>query len=58
MSVSRPERGCSAAFAIKYAEASHDNNVKELKESEIGAESVAMIVESAMLLAAVPHAIS
>ena len=47
MSVSRPLRGCSAAFAIRYAEASHEKRVNELNESEMGLLRVAMTVESA-----------
>jgi hypothetical protein len=46
MSVRRPDRGWHAEFAIRYAEASHDRRDNELKDVEIGAESVAMIVES------------
>lgn len=46
ISVNRPESGWQAALAIRYAEASHDNKDKELNEVEMGAERVAMIVES------------
>jgi hypothetical protein len=38
--------GWRAALAMRYAEASQDNRVKELKESDIGVERVATIVES------------
>lgn len=50
MSVSLPLRGCRAAFAMKYADASQDNRDKESKEVEIGADSVAIIVESRAML--------
>lgn len=46
MSVRRPLSGCIAAFAMRYALASHDSKVKELNEFEIGADNVATIVES------------
>ena len=42
----RPEIGWRAALAMRYAEASQDNRVKELKESDMGVERVATIVES------------
>ena len=46
MSVSFPDSGCKAAVEMKYAEASHERRVKELKEVEIAAERVATTVES------------
>ncbi len=46
MSVSRPLSGCRAALAMKYEEASQESRDKELKEADIGADKVAMIVES------------
>lgn len=46
MSVSFPLNGWEAACAIRYADASHDNTVNELKELAMGADSVATIVES------------
>lgn len=52
MSVRRPLRGWRAALAIKYAEASHERRESELKEVEIGALRVAIIVESDYHLAA------
>lgn len=52
MSVKRPLRGWRAALAIKYAEASHERRESELKEVEIGALRVAIIVESDYHLAA------
>lgn len=38
--------GWRAALAMRYAVASQENRVKELKESDIGVERVATIVES------------
>lgn len=49
MSVSLPLRGCSAALAIRYPEASHETRVKELKEFDMGVVNVAMIVESILV---------
>ena len=46
MSVSRPEIGWQAALAIRYDEASHERRESELKDVEIGAESVAIMVLS------------
>jgi hypothetical protein len=46
MSVNRPEIGWQAALAIRYEEASHERRERELKEVEMGAESVAMMVLS------------
>jgi len=46
MSVRRPDKGWHAAFAIRYADASHDSKESELKELEMGADRVAMIVVS------------
>lgn len=46
MSVNRPARGWRAALAMRYAEASQDRSVKELNDVEMGADSVAMTVES------------
>ncbi|KAL9604629.1 MAG: hypothetical protein Q9219_000349 [cf. Caloplaca sp. 3 TL-2023] len=46
MSVKRPLRGWSAALAIRYADASHESREREWKDAEMGAESVAMMVES------------
>ena len=46
MSVRRPEIGWQAALAIRYAEASHESRASELKDVEMGAESVAMMVLS------------
>ena len=46
MSVSLPLSGCSAALAMKYAEASQDIKDSEPKDSEIGPVSVAIKVIS------------
>ena len=46
MSVSRPLSGWRAALAMKYAEASQESRDNELKDADIGADKVAMIVES------------
>ncbi len=48
MSVRRPLRGWRAALAIRYAEASHESKPSELKDVEMGADSVAIIVESTL----------
>ena len=54
ISVRRPLRGCRAALAIRYADASQESRDKELNEVDIGAESVAMIVESKPLSNTLP----
>lgn len=46
MSVRRPESGWSAALAMRYADASQETSVNELKEVDIGAASVATTVPS------------
>jgi len=46
MSVRRPLIGCVAAVATRKEVPSHERVLSEEKESEIGAESVATMVES------------
>ena len=46
ISVRRPDMGWHAEFAIRYADASQERRESELKEVEMGAESVAIIVLS------------
>ena len=46
ISVKRPERGWQAELAMRYADASQERRESELKESEMGAESVAIMVAS------------
>lgn len=46
ISVRRPERGWHAAFAMRYADASQERRERELKDVEMLAERVAMMVES------------
>lgn len=46
ISVSRPLRGCNAALAMRYDDASHDRSRNELNDAEMGADRVATIVES------------
>jgi len=46
MSVSRPDIGWQAALAIRYEEASQERRERELKDVDIGAESVAITVLS------------
>lgn len=46
ISVSRPERGWQAAFAMRYADASQERRERDWKEVEMGAARVATIVES------------
>jgi hypothetical protein len=48
ISVNRPLRGWQAALEIRYEVASHESSENELKDEEMGAESVATIVVSAM----------
>ena len=49
ISVSLPDRGCTAALAMRYPEAIHASSVEEWKYVLIGEASVATMVESAWL---------
>jgi len=46
ISVSFPDNGWNAAFAMRYPDAIQENNVPELKDAVIGPESVATMVAS------------
>ncbi len=46
MSVSRPDTGWQAALAIRYAVASHDSSDSDWNSLAMGADSVAMMLES------------
>ncbi len=46
ISVRRPLRGWRAALAMRYADASQESRDRELNDVDIGAERVAIIVES------------
>lgn len=50
MSVRRPLRGWRAALAIRYEDASQERSDNELKDVDIGADRVAIIVESGIIL--------
>lgn len=46
MSVSLPDNGWNAAFAIRYPEAIQENKVPELKDAVMGPDRVATMVAS------------